>query len=254
MFHQRSSHRWFSWLPLYELWYNTNWHSSTGRTPFELVYGHPTHYFGIAPVDAVSNSDAQQWLRDRHVVMESVKQHLLRTQQRMKVQADKHRTERCFEVGDTVFLKMQPYIQSSIAPRANHKLAFKYFGPFEILARVGAVAYKLKLPDNCRVHSVFHVSLLKRQVKSDQQVLPVLPSTTAHLQVPACFLDRRLLSRGNKTVAQVLVKWSHSPVSSAMWEDQDMLKQQFQRAPAWGQAVFSQGDCQQRARGNSDNA
>ena len=124
----------------------------------------------------------------------------------MKVQADKHQKERSFEVGDTVFLKMQPYIQSSIAPRANHKLAFKYFGPFEILARIGAVAYKLKLPDNCRVHPVFHVSLLKRHVKPDQQVLPVLPSTAAHLQVPSCFLDRRMLSLGNKTVAQVLVK------------------------------------------------
>ena len=75
--------RWFSWLPLCELWYNTNWHSSTGRTPFELVYGHPPCYFGLSPVDAISISDAHQWLRDRHVIMESVKQHLIRTQQRI---------------------------------------------------------------------------------------------------------------------------------------------------------------------------
>lgn len=116
--------------------------------------------------------------------MESVKQHLLRAQQRMKIQADKHRTERVFSVGDSVFLKMQPYIQASIAPRANHKLAFKYFGPFTVLARVGEVAYKLDLPAHCRVHPVFHVSLLKRHLKPDRQVLPELPLPDASVQIP----------------------------------------------------------------------
>ena len=102
----------------------------------------------------------------------------------MKVQADKHCTERSFKVGDSVFLKMQPYIQSSIAPRANHKLAFKYFGPFPITEKIGAVAYKPALPENCRVHPVFHVSLLKKHIKADQEVLPMLPSPDALLQVP----------------------------------------------------------------------
>lgn len=51
----------------------------------------------------------------------------------MKAQADKHRTERVFAVGDSVFLKLQPYIQASVAPRANHKLAYKFFGPYTVL-------------------------------------------------------------------------------------------------------------------------
>ena len=177
-------HRWSQWLPLCELWYNSNWHSSTGHSPFEVVYGHAPRYFGITPADAIASSDVHQWLEDRHVIMESVKQQLLRAQQRMKVQADKHRTERSFEVGDSVFLKMQPYIQSSIAPRENHKLAFKYLGPFPITERVGAVAYKLALPENCRVHPVFHVSLLKKHIKADQEVLPMLPSSDTPLFRP----------------------------------------------------------------------
>jgi hypothetical protein len=57
-----------------------------------------------------------------------------------------------------VFLKLQPSVQSSLAPHANQKLSFKYFGPFEIFDRVGAVAYRLKLPNQCTIHLVFHVS------------------------------------------------------------------------------------------------
>jgi hypothetical protein len=57
----------------------------------------------------------------------------------MKKQADKHRSERHFNVGDEVFVKLQPYVQSTLAPRANQKLSFNYFGPFTILERIGSV-------------------------------------------------------------------------------------------------------------------
>lgn len=90
-------------------------------------------------------------------------------QQRMKVQADKHRTKREFKVGTEVFLKLQPYIQSSVVRRANHKLAFKFFGPFKVLARVGKVAYRLDIPPSSRVHPVFHVSQLKQCIGSTTQ-------------------------------------------------------------------------------------
>ena len=91
-----------------------------------------------------------------------IRQHLLRAQQKMKKQVDKKRTDVEFQVGDSVFLKLQPYIQSSLAYRANQKLAFKYFGPFDIVEKVGSVAYKLVLPASSSIHPVFHVLQLKK--------------------------------------------------------------------------------------------
>lgn len=78
----------------------------------------------------------------------------------MKCQADKHRSEREFCEGDLVFLKLQPYVQSSMAKRSNQKLSFKFFGPYRILQRVGATAYRLELPSSAQIHPVFHVSQL----------------------------------------------------------------------------------------------
>ena len=79
--------------------------------------------------------------------MEHLHQQLKKAQDRMKAQADKKRSWRQFEVGDKVFLKLQPYLRSSVAPRANQKLAFIFYGPFEILERIGEVVFKLELPE-----------------------------------------------------------------------------------------------------------
>lgn len=132
--------QWAKWIPLCEFWYNTNWHSSLGKSPFELLYGRQPRYFGITASDSIASGDVQEWLRDRALVIASVRHHLLRMQQRMKSQADKHRTERTLTVGTEVFLRLQPYLQSSVAKRANHKLPFKFFGPFKIVERIGQVA------------------------------------------------------------------------------------------------------------------
>jgi hypothetical protein len=82
----------------------------------------------------------------------------------MKFQAHKNQTEREFKVGDMVYLKLQPYVKTSVATRANHKLSFKYFSLYPIIQRIGAVAYKLQLPPSATIHPVVHVSQLKCSV------------------------------------------------------------------------------------------
>jgi len=91
-------------------------------------------------------------------MLKVLKFHLQRAQNRMKQNGNKHRSERSFEVGDFVFVKLQPYRQVSVANMINAKLSLKFFGPFEIFSKVGAIAYKLKLPSTSKVHNVFHVS------------------------------------------------------------------------------------------------
>lgn len=81
-----------------------------------------------------------------------------------------------------VFLKLQPYVQSSLACHSCNKLSFKFFGPFKIIQHVGTVAYKLELPSSASIHNVFHVSQLKLS-SGGQQVSPMLPSNAARLRV-----------------------------------------------------------------------
>lgn len=86
---------------------------STGVTPFEVVYGRspPTllHYTeGETRVEAVARE-----LRDRDKALRQLKYNLQRAQVRMKAQADKHRTEIQFEVGDWVFLSLRPQTEFS---------------------------------------------------------------------------------------------------------------------------------------------
>jgi hypothetical protein len=59
--------------------------------------------------------------------------------------------DRSFQVGDSVYLKLQPYVQTSIAWCSNQKLSYKYFDPYKILQRVGVVAYKLDLPQGSKI-------------------------------------------------------------------------------------------------------
>ena len=70
----------------------------------------------------------------------------MKAQTYMKNQADKKRQYVNLRVGDLVLVKLQPYKQHSAALRKNHKLGMCFFGRFKILARVGAMAYKLELP------------------------------------------------------------------------------------------------------------
>ena len=84
-------------------------------------------------------------------------------QDRQKSQADLKWTQKEFQVGEHVFIKARPK-KSSLNLGSCAKLAPRYCGPFEILSRIGKVAYQLALPPNLKVHNVFHIFVLKKYV------------------------------------------------------------------------------------------
>lgn len=110
---------WSKWLFLAEYWYNTNYHSAINITPYEAVYDQPPpihlpYLAGETKVQVVAKC-----LEEREKMTLILKFHLLRAQHRMKQMADKHRSERSFEIGDWVFLKLQPYRQQSVVNRTS---------------------------------------------------------------------------------------------------------------------------------------
>lgn len=135
-----------------------------------------------------------------------------------------------------MLLKLQPYAQSTVANRPCPKLAYNFSGPFTVLQRIGAMAYKLQLPANSWIHPVFHVSQLKPFTPDYSPVfseLPHAPDLTAAPLQPVAILDRRMVKKGNSSVVQVRVQWSSLSPASATWEDYNVLRLRYPTAPCW---------------------
>lgn len=146
---------WVQYLALAEWWYKTTFHTSIQTTPYEALYGQPLplhlpYIQGDSDVVEVDRS-----LTTRELKLQLLKFHLERSQQRMVDQANKSRTDRQFHVGDWVYQKIQPYKQLSLSSRQFTKLSSKYYGPYQILQKVGNVAYKLALPYHLPLHLTF---------------------------------------------------------------------------------------------------
>ena len=115
-------------------------------------------------------------------------------------------------MGEHVFIKVKPK-NSSLKLGSFAELAPGYCGPFEILSRVGSVAYQLALPPNLKVHNVFHIFVLKRYVHdvthiitwNDVQVEP----EGYFLVEPDYILDKREILLRNRTIGKVKVQWKH---------------------------------------------
>ena len=129
-------HRWpETWgklLPWVELSHNTSWNSSTGSTPYEIIFGHkpfsfPDYLAGSSKLDVVDDL-----LMTRDEVFASIRRKLLKAQAYMKKTADTKRREVTYDLGSWVLLKLQPYRQRSVkeAQAGSGKLAKRFYGPF----------------------------------------------------------------------------------------------------------------------------
>ena len=217
--------KWHEYLPWAEYWYNTTYLISTGMTPFKARYGRDPpmvlqYHVGTSPVNEVDKV-----LLTINELLAQLNRNLAVATNSMKQTADKRRRDVQFHKNDLVFLKLQPYRQTSVFKRAH-----QIFGPYRVLEKIETVAYKLQLPAGACVHPVFHVSLLKKamgDLSENSSDIPPIDDEGVLMLEPAEILDTRWLKRGGKFIEQSLVRWNKLPTEEATWEDLTVIQQQF---------------------------
>ncbi|KAD7477849.1 hypothetical protein E3N88_00985 [Mikania micrantha] len=162
----------------------------------------------------------------------------------MKIQADKKRREVHFQIGEWVYVKLKPYRQLSVRLRIHPKLAAKFFGPFQILDKIGEVAYKLQLPPTSKIHPVFHVSLLKKAVQGgvDSILPPELIVGDADALIPEAILDTRMIRDSFVSLEQWLVQWQGQARDEATSEDALWIQGQFPDTCLEDKTAFARGN------------
>ncbi|KAK9673420.1 hypothetical protein RND81_12G166600 [Saponaria officinalis] len=171
-------------------------------------------------------------------MISTLRHNLSKAQARMKQLADEHISEREFVVGDWVWLKLQPYRQHTVQHRQNQKLSHKYSGPFQVKAKIVAVAYKLALPSQAQIHDVVHVSQLKKFVGTLPVAIHIPPwlqghSTDQRLKHVA-ILARRTVKHQNAAQVQYLVQWEDFDESEATWEPAIAFEERYPNFPVDG--------------------
>ena len=157
-----------------------------------------------------------------------IRQRLLTAQSRQKSYADIRRRPLEFEVGDNVFLKVMPK-RGVVRFGKRGKLSPRFIRPFEILERVGTVAYQLALtPSMSGVHEIFHVSMLRKYTPNLAHVVDwgqIEVDTDVTFEYgPVCILDSRDQVLRRKTVRLMRVLWRHYGVEESTWEHEDTMR------------------------------
>ncbi|KAB2629332.1 S ribonuclease [Pyrus ussuriensis x Pyrus communis] len=224
---------WHQRLDLMEFAYNNSFHSSIGMAPFKALYGRacrpPLCWSEVGERVLVGPEIVEETTQNVQVI----KSNLKAAQDRQKSLADRHATDRAYEVGDWVFLKLSPW-RGVVRFGKKGKLSPRYIGPYMVTERVGEVAYRLELPPElARVHNVFHMSMLRHYVADPSHVIPPQPleinPDLTYDEEPVTILDWKEKVMRNKTVNLVKVLWRNHFVEEATWETEDRMRDLYPR-------------------------
>ncbi|KAL0554344.1 hypothetical protein IC582_008263 [Cucumis melo] len=222
---------WDSHLHLMEFAYNNSYQATIGMAPFEALYGKccrsPVCWSEIGeqrlmgPELVQSTNEAIQKIRSR----------MHTAQSRQKSYADVRRKDLEFEIGDKVFLKVAP-MKGVLRFERKGKLSPRFVGPFEILERIGPVAYRLALPPSLStVHDVFHVSMLRKYVPDPSHVVDYEPleidENLSYVEQPVEILAREVKTLRNKEIPLVKVLWRNHRIEEATWEREDVMRSRY---------------------------
>ena len=152
---------WEDYLPLAEFAYNNSFHSNIGMAPYEALYGRRCR----SPICWTEVGDrallGPEIVQDTSEKIKTIRQRLKTAQDRQKNYADIRRRPLEYEVGDHVFILVSP-MKGQVRFGKKGKLSPRYIGSFQILERLGPVAYRVALPSGFeQIHNVFHVSVLR---------------------------------------------------------------------------------------------
>ncbi|GJX86858.1 putative reverse transcriptase domain-containing protein [Tanacetum coccineum] len=219
---------WDVHLPLVEFSYNNSYHSSVRCAPFEALYGRKCH----SPIMWAEVGEGQligpELVQESTEKISQIKDRLKAARDRQKSYADERRKPLEFSIGDYVLLKVSPW-KGVVHFRKKGKLAPRFFGPFEIIEKVGPVAYQLDLPKELNgVHDTFHVSNLKKcladptlQVSLDEIRVD---AKSNFVEEPVEILEREFKKLKRSRFAIVKVRWNLKRGPEFTWERKDQMK------------------------------
>ncbi|KAI2642436.1 Transposon Tf2-8 polyprotein [Labeo rohita] len=213
-------HSWSRFLPWAEYAQNSLRQDTTGLTPFQCVLGYQPPLFPWT--EEPSNVPAvDHWFRESERVWDSAHHHLQRAIRRHKSFADaRRRAAPHFQPGDLVWLSTRD-LRLRLPCR---KLSPRYIGPFRILRQINDVTYQLQLPPRYRIHSTFHVSLLKPFSPSatDTPGAEAEPPPPEVLEQPSVFTVREILdSRRRGGRLEYLIDWEGYGPEERSWVNRD---------------------------------
>lgn len=218
---------WDEHLPACQFAYNSSKHESTSMSPFAANYG----YEPDAPIDAVLRTQmpaVQNFLVTLKSNIAKAKKYLLQAQHRQRQLADRKRREVEYEVGEKVMVSTANLSLKHAKGLGVRKFLPRYIGPFLVSAKIGPVAYRIDLPQNLKVHNVFHVSLLEKYKPGGrvQAPPPALTTDEGVFHPVDCILmhrDRKV--NKSRSVREYLIKWEGYPSEHNSWEPEPNVKE-----------------------------